>query len=1218
MAQDRPAAFDGPQGPPQVPPGRARVLSSAAVVLSAKHDSSPALREIAPRAVRAEREPHEPMRFRRALSRAHLPDPVLQTTAPGAAAPSPVFNFEGVNNLDGVLPPDTNGDIGPNHYVQWVNKTFAVYSRTGSLLYGPAAGRTIWAGFGGPCETQNDGDPIVQYDHLADRWILTQFALPNNLFGIFLVAPFYQCIAVSQTPDPTGAYYRYQFEFSKLNDYPKLGVWSDGYYMTINQFASVTLEFAGQGVIAFERAAMLAGQPARMIYFDLSGVDPNLGGMLPSDLDGPAPPPGSPNYFAQVDDDAAGYAPDQIQLWRFHADWASPASSTFTGPFAVPVAAFDSNLCGYARECIPQPGTTAKLDTLADRLMYRLQYRNFGTHESLVVNHSVDVDGTDRAGIRWYEIRNPGGTPVVAQQGTYSPDPFHRWMGSAAMDAAGNLAVAFNVSSSTLAPSIRYAARLATDPPGILGQGENDLITGTGSQTHTASRWGDYSMLAVDPTDGCTFWVTAEYYAVTSLAGWQTRVGAFRLPGCGVTVPPPSAPGNLTASAASETRINLTWTDQSSDEVGFTVERCAGTAAACGASGVFSPIGQTAANATSYSDTPLPGSTSYSYRVRAFNFGGNSDYSNIADATTQPALPPPTITITASTPTATEAGPASGAFTISRGTPRDSATTVSFSVSGTATSGTDYQSVPVTATIPAGAASVDVPIVPVNDTVIETNETVVLSLSAGSTYVVGSPASATVTIVSDDLSRDLLVTALTVPQVAGAGVTIQVTDVTKNQGTDASGPSVTSFYLSVNASLDAGDTLLGTRAVPDLAPGATNSGATSLTLPATVATGTYTIFAKADGPDAITETQEYNNLRTASVRIGPDLTVTALTVPAVAGSGTSIVVTDTTTNQGGSPAPASSTRFYLSVNFSIDAGDAPLQSRSVTALAAGGPSSGSTTLTIPAGTATGLYYVIAKADDANEVGEPLETNNTRSGATRIGADLTIAVLGAPQRAALGSTIVVTDTTRNSGGGAAGASATAFYLSANFTLGAGDIPLAPSRNVGPLNGGESSPGSTNVGIPSNVAPGIWYLLANADAANAVVETTETNNVAFRSIYLGPDLTVTLFTTPSTATVGSTISVSDTVQNIGADPAGASVTRFYLSLNTTLDASDTLLEAGRSVGTLNPNQTSAGPTALVLPAGVTGRYYLLAVADGTGVVAESLETNNATARLITINP
>ncbi|MCA1650250.1 MAG: flippase-like domain-containing protein [Acidobacteria bacterium] len=362
------------------------------------------------------------------------------------------------------------GRLTSSHYVQWVNLRFAVYSRSGPLLYGPAAGGTIWDGFGGPCESQNDGDPIVLYDHLADRWFMSQFAIPNR-FRSFLFAPFYQCIAVSQTPDPTGPYHRYQYEFSKLNDYPKFGVWPDGYYMAINQFASVNLQYAGQGVVAFDRAAMLAGQPANMIYFDLAN-DLTLGGMLPSDLDGPAPPAGSPNYFAQVDDDGTGYPADRIQLWKFHADWSSPAASTFTGPFVLPVAAFDSNMCDFARGCIPQPGTTVKIDALSDRLMYRLQYRNFGTHDALVVNHTVDTDGADHAGVRWYEIRDPGGTPVIHQQGTFAPDALHRWMGSAAMDAAGNLAVAFNASGPAMAPSIRYAARLASDPPGMLGQGD--------------------------------------------------------------------------------------------------------------------------------------------------------------------------------------------------------------------------------------------------------------------------------------------------------------------------------------------------------------------------------------------------------------------------------------------------------------------------------------------------------------------------------------------------------------------------------------------------------------------------------------------------------------------------------------------------------------------------------------------------------------------------
>jgi subtilase family serine protease len=1208
------------QNRPDVPGSRAQggpqVASRPAVIMSGRHDVSPALRDVAPRLPQTEREPHPPFLLRQARRKIRLPDPVLQTSAPTAVAPGPIFNFEGVNNVDGVLPPDTNGDIGPNHYVQWVNKTFAVYSRSGSLLYGPAAGSTVWAGFGGPCESENDGDPIVLYDHLADRWVMSQFALPNNLFGI-LFAPFYQCIAVSQTADPTGAYYRYQYEFSKLNDYPKFGVWSDGYYMTINQFAAVSLQFAGQGVVAFDRAAMLAGQPARMLYFDLAGTDPNLGGMLPSDLDGAAPPPGSSNYFVQVDDDASGYSPDQLQLWRFHADWTTPSSSTFTGPYVLPVAAFDSNMCDYARACIPQPGTTAKLDALADRLMYRLQYRNFGTHESLVVNHTVDVDGTDHAGLRWYEIRDPGGTPVVYQQGTYAPDGFNRWMASAAMDASGNLALVYNVSGSTLAPSIRYAARLTTDPPGVLAQGENDLIIGTGSQTHTASRWGDYSMLSVDPTDGCTFWATAEYFAATSLAGWQTRVGAFRLPGCGTSGAPPTAPTTLTAVAVSAGRIDLSWTDRSSDEAGFSVERCAGTVAACAASGAFSQVGQTAAGITSYSVTGLQGGTTYSHRVRAFNSGGNSAYSNIAEATTQPTPPPPAVSVAAAIPTATEAGPTSGLFTISRDSGQDTALTVTYTLGGTAVKGTDYQSIPTSAPIPAGASSVTVAIVPIDDSLIEPDETVILTVTASPGYTVGTPSSATVTIVSDDRAVDFAVTSLTVPAAAGAGGTIDVTDVTKNQGTDGSGPSVTSFYLSTDLTLGPTDILLGSRQVPALDSGASSSGTTTLTTPASVTTGLYWVIAKADGPNAVSETNESNNTRTGLVRIGPDLLIASLTAPAIAGAGSSFAVTEATKNQGAGDAGTSVTKFYLSSNYLLDSGDTPLQSRSVPALAAGLTSSATTTLTIPAGTGTGLYYLIANADEGNTVLETSETNNTRYVTIRVGGDLTVSTLSAPAKVVGGSTIVVTDTTTNSGAGAVGASTTVFYLSTNYLLDAGDIKLPQSRAVPALAAGASSSGSTSVTLP-DLPAGLWYLIANADDGNAVIETTETNNSSYAFVQVGPDLTAFIVSSPASAGVGSTIAVTDTIKNVGAAMAGASTTTYFLSRDAVFDGSDVPLSGVRSVPSLAPNASDTGTTNVVLPTGLSGTYYIIAVADGSGVVAESVETNNTSVRMITINP
>jgi hypothetical protein len=459
-------------------------------------------------------------------------DPALQSEVVGLAPtlniPSPLQNFDGVNNVNGVLPPDTNGDVGPNHYMQWVNLSFAIYSKTGQLLYGPAAGNTLWSGFGGACQTSNDGDPIVQYDHLADRWMVSQFALPNYPSG-----PFYQCIAVSQTGDPTGSWYRYQFQISttKMNDYPHFGVWPDGYYMSVNQF--VGNNWGGAGAVVFERQKMLLGQPAQAVYFDLYSIDPNLGGMLPTDLDGQAPPAGTPDYFMEADDNGYGFPQDQLEMWAFSVNWTNPGASSFTHVANLATAAFDSNMCNGSRNCIRQQGTTRRLDAIADRLMYRLQYRNFGSYQTIVANHTVDVNNTDRAGIRWYELRNSGSGWNIYQQGTYSPDATGRWMGSAAMDASGNIAIGYSASTNTMYPAIRYTGRLAGDALGTLSQGEATLFAGTGAQTHSASRWGDYSSLSVDPVDGCTFWYTNEYIQTTGSAPWRTRIGSFQLPGCG-------------------------------------------------------------------------------------------------------------------------------------------------------------------------------------------------------------------------------------------------------------------------------------------------------------------------------------------------------------------------------------------------------------------------------------------------------------------------------------------------------------------------------------------------------------------------------------------------------------------------------------------------------------------------------------------------------------
>jgi hypothetical protein len=452
-------------------------------------------------------------------------DSALQTAVGPMVGTTSGLNFAGVGEGDygftvQYAPPDTNGAVGETQYVQWVNTYFAVFNKTtGAIAPGfPKAGNSIWAGFGGGCQNNNDGDPIVQYDKLANRWILTQFSVSTT--------PYQQCVAVSTTSDATGSYYRYAFSYGNVqfNDYPKLGVWSDGYYISYNIFNNART-FAGSKVCALDRAKMLLGQAATQQCFQLST---SYGGLLPSDLDGvTAPPAGSPNFFMN-------FGANSLNLWKFQVDFANSANTTFTGPTNIPVAAF-SAACSGGGTCIPQRSTSNKLDSLADRLMYRLAYRNrAGVAESLLVNQSVTV-GSKNTGItsvRWYEVRNPNGAPTVYQQGTLgTSDGIHRWMGSIAMDKLGNIALGYSASSGSVFPSIRYTGRLVTDALGTM-QTEYIVQAGGGSQTGTLHRWGDYSAMTVDPVDDCTFWYTNEYLKANGSFNWSTRIASFKFPGC--------------------------------------------------------------------------------------------------------------------------------------------------------------------------------------------------------------------------------------------------------------------------------------------------------------------------------------------------------------------------------------------------------------------------------------------------------------------------------------------------------------------------------------------------------------------------------------------------------------------------------------------------------------------------------------------------------------
>jgi len=513
--------------------------ATATVVGVARQDVSPPLRDLveaarqAPVAAGPDRE--VPNRFEEGrpprvkgpeLERDPLLDASNAAVQTSALTPAPSLSFEGTTDDDNaavlgfrVVPPDTNGAVGLDHYVQENNLVLEIFDKaTGATVLGPAAGNVLWSGFGGICQTDNDGDPTVVYDHLADRWVFSQFANPpagND--G-------HQCFAVSTTPDPTGPYFRYDFLVSpgKFNDYPKLGVWPDAYYLSINEFNAGPGGFSSVVAVAVERQRMLVGGPARMVRIAVPGFNFSL---QPSHLEGLAPPSGTPNTFvAQLDG-----APDGYRLWDFTVDWTNPGASTFTLLPFVQTAAFDSSV-----SVVPQAAPGENLDALAgDFLMYRAQFRQFPGYRSIVLNHTVDVGG-NRAGIRWAELRNAGAGWVLHQTGTVGPpDGLHRWMGSIAQDRNNNIALGYSVSGVTQAADVRYVSRATTDPLGTLPGGEITLQAGLGVQQSSSGRWGDYSAMSSDPFPDCTFWYTQEYYANTGSFDFKTRVGSFAFPSCG-------------------------------------------------------------------------------------------------------------------------------------------------------------------------------------------------------------------------------------------------------------------------------------------------------------------------------------------------------------------------------------------------------------------------------------------------------------------------------------------------------------------------------------------------------------------------------------------------------------------------------------------------------------------------------------------------------------
>lgn len=445
-------------------------------------------------------------------------DAVLQKEVMPSVSAAKGAAFDGIA-AKGYAPSDVNLAVGPNHIVQTVNSRLAVYSKSGTLLSGPTNLTTFFGPLGGNCKA-GASDPIVNYDRLADRWVISDVGISANF------ANFSECVAVSKTNNPTGAYTLYSYSFgTNLNDYPKLGVWptttNSAYLATYNIF-QLSFFFAGADICGFDRTKMLAGdKTAKQICVKTPSSE---GGYLPSDLDGPTrPPDGTPGLFLTWQNNNPG----QLRLRKLKLNFTAGTAS-LSAATNIPVA--NSGLaCGDGGTCVPQKGTTELLDTLGDRLMYRMAYRKFSTHERVVVNHAVASGG--HVGVRWYEILDPSGAVTVRQQGTFVPDTTSRWMASAAMDKLNDIAIGYSASSSTIHPAIRFTGRVPTDPLGTL-ETESSILEGAGSQLPTLSRWGDYTALQVDPSDDCTFWYTNQYQKVNGTFDWNSHIGSFKFARC--------------------------------------------------------------------------------------------------------------------------------------------------------------------------------------------------------------------------------------------------------------------------------------------------------------------------------------------------------------------------------------------------------------------------------------------------------------------------------------------------------------------------------------------------------------------------------------------------------------------------------------------------------------------------------------------------------------
>ena len=425
---------------------------------------------------------------------------------------APIVNFDGQTSP--YYPPDDNGTAGPSHFMQTINTVYAIYNKTGTLVAGPTNMNLLFSGVTGA--TCNDGDPLVLYDEQASRWLAVEFSICGSND--------YMLVAVSQTSDPTGSWHKYSFDVADMPDYEKFGIWQDGYYMGTNNSA-------GNDIYVFQRSQMLTGGTAQFVGFDNAWRPTTIDGFMcvpPVDNDGTFAPTGAPGLFITINDDAIGGGSDQLWIYELAVNLTTPSSSTFNRVQTLGVTAFDSNF-GANWDNIKQLGTTRELDAIPQVIMNCPQYRNFGTYQTIVCCHTVDVDNTDHAGVRWYELRKTTGTWSVRQTGTYAPDAHSRWMASIMLNGFNEIGLGYSVSSSTMNPAVRYAGQSSTayaTGAGTLDVAEQVIINGSYSQT-AYNRWGDYSGMSVDPSDDRTFWYTNQYMGSTTSK--KTRIASFQI-----------------------------------------------------------------------------------------------------------------------------------------------------------------------------------------------------------------------------------------------------------------------------------------------------------------------------------------------------------------------------------------------------------------------------------------------------------------------------------------------------------------------------------------------------------------------------------------------------------------------------------------------------------------------------------------------------------------